>query len=105
MLFRSMQEKARAEIVQSIRVGDAAFECVVQQWQDAMADATHWRAVFSLNGKKMEARIIEDWRTRSQPLHERQRIAFDQLRDEVAKVIAGELLVKAFVQAARQHSR
>lgn len=104
-LYGEMQDKARAEIVQSIRVGDSVFECVVQQWRDEMADATHWRAVFSLNGKKMEARFTEDWRDRTRPFHERQHAAFTKLRDEVAKVLAGEVLAKAFAQAARQLSR
>ena len=59
-----------------------------------------WRAIFKLNGKQMTATVVEtDPRRRNYGPDARDNFA--ALRDEMAKVIAGEVLNDAFVAAMR----
>lgn len=84
-LLREMEQKARDQVDQSVRVTDNGFECVVHQIQDAYNDQLITRALFSLNGKKMRAEVKTD-------RHNRTDIdaMFVKLRDEIAKTIANE---------------
>lgn len=102
-LLREMEQKAEAEVIKSVSVGNSSFECVVHQIMDNMSDKMIWRAVFKLNGKQMAATV------ETAPRRERQVSqmaamdeAFAKLRDEMAKVIAGEVLNDAFVATMRQ---
>lgn len=88
-LLREMEEKARAEIVKAVHVGDASFECVVHLNKFPVDGSTGLMAIFSLNGKKMIVEYREhDWRsTREQMLV--------KLRDLMAEKIATEVLIPA----------
>lgn len=57
-MLREMKQKARDEVLASIKIGDTAFECVVHLMCDQMSNDTIFRAVVSLNGKniKVESR-------------------------------------------------
>lgn len=90
-LLREMEQKAEAEVVKAVRVGDNGFDCVVQKILDEASDAVIWRAVFSLNGKRMTAEF-------SAPSFAAQDIGrmAAGLRDEAAKAIAGEVLTAGF---------
>jgi hypothetical protein len=98
-LLREMEQKAEAEVIKAVQIGNATFECVVHQSRDMMSDLMRWRAVFKLNGKQMIANIEtnprEDGGANLQG-------AMTKLRDEMAKVIASEVLNDGFVALMRQ---
>lgn len=97
-LLKEMEQAAREKVVESIHVGDTKFECVVHTMLDNLSDEMIFQAVFTVNGKKMTAehrhRVRErtDWNN-----------GFLSLADEVAKVIAEEVIRDAF--AAHLRSR
>ncbi len=93
-LLREMEQKAKAEVIKSVSVGNSVFECVVHHAHDMMSDKLRWRAVFKLNGKQMTADIETSPYESNLPA--------DRLRDEMAKVIASEVLNDAFVALMRQ---
>lgn len=99
-LLREMEAKAEAEVLKAVSVESNGFTCVVHQSLDVMSDKVRWRAIFKLNGKPMTAN------TESDPRHERHmqdRLdQFAKLRDEMAKVIATEVLSDAFVALMRE---
>lgn len=96
-LLREMEQKAEAEIVKSVRVGNATFECVIHQFADYASDDHVWRAVFKLNGKQMKAEYRGCPKDMSAPFD-----AMDGLRNEMTKVIAAEVLHDAFVALMRE---
>jgi hypothetical protein len=98
-LLREMEAKARAEVDKTIRVANTHFECVVHQYQDALNHTMNWRAIFSLNGKKLSADADCDLsRLKQNPdMHEH----FAKLRDAMAKEIAAHVLNDAFVAMIR----
>jgi hypothetical protein len=87
-LLKDMEEAARSKVVESVKVGDATFECVVHTMRDCASDDTIAVAIFSLNGKKMEAK----YRHR----HDANKVALmEGLRDEMAREIATHILMPA----------
>lgn len=52
-LLKEMEAAARAKVIESIKVGDTVFECVVHIEFDGNSGDVVYLAVFSLNGKKM----------------------------------------------------
>lgn len=100
-LLREMEAKAEAEVIKAVSVSNALFECVVHQHRDAMSDRMQWRAIFKLNGKQMTADAETDPRKSSAYMPDA-RENFAALRDEMAKVIAGEILNDAFVALMRE---
>ncbi len=96
-LLREMEHKAESEVIKAVRVGDTSFECVMHYSLDPMQDQTTLRAIFKVNGKQMTATVQIDPRE-FEPgtgLHK----PFEALRDEIAKVLAGEILHDAFIGA------
>lgn len=101
-LLRDMEAQARDEVLKTVRVADTQFECVVHQWQDHMNDSMNWRAVFSLNGKKLTADADTSmWDLRNPDT----RAQFAKLRDAMAKEIATHVLNDAFVDLLRHRFR
>ena len=100
-LLREMEAKAEAEVIKAASVGNAVFECVVQQMRDNFSDKMVWRAVFKLNGKPLTATSETDPR-KANHLMEASRDAFDALRDKMAVAIATEVLNDAFVALMRE---
>lgn len=89
-LLKEFEEKAEAKVVAAISVGDTTFECVLHQQEDMLSDKLLYRAIFSLNGKKMTADYeVERWRGDVQP-HE----ILSGIRDAVAKEIATHILAE-----------
>lgn len=81
-LLREMEAKAEAEVVKAIAVHDNAFNCVVHEMKDLMADAIRFRAVWSLNGAKHTTDCFV-------PAYDIDKTAaMVALRDEIAKDIA-----------------
>ena len=97
-LLREMEAKAAAQVIQAVRVDNTIFSCVVHQSLDELSDRMRWRAVFKLNGHKMQAEVDCDPRDGDVP-------TFQTLRDEVAKVIARQVLGEAFAASLREKFR
>ena len=88
-LLREMEAKAQQQVIEAINVGDTTFECVVHMMRFPADDSTLYRAVYSLNGKKMTTDYRnQEWRTDK-------REALVKLRDEMAKDIATAVIVPA----------
>jgi len=87
--LRELEQAATAKIIDSVRVGDATFECVVHVMRTMIDDTVHLKAIFSLNGKKLEAEYTAP------------RLDYDKakavvgLRDAMAKEIATAILLPA----------
>ncbi len=88
-LLREMEQKARDEVLQSIKVGNTVFECIVQQVVDCFNDQVRMQAAFSLNGKKMKAEFCM-W---THEARENRMKLINGLRDEMGRVIATEVLL------------
>lgn len=90
-LLGEMERAAEQRVIESIRVGDMVFKCVVHSHADMLNDQRVLVAVFSLNGKQMKAEHRVSTRDdRSDP-----GAAIRGLRDEMAKVIATSVLTPA----------
>lgn len=98
-LLREMESAAKDEVIKAVRVADTRFECVVHTWLDFMSDSTKYRAIFSLNGKNLTA-DAEMPRGRHRPVKPTDE--FELLREEMARVIAAEVLNDAFVALMRE---
>ena len=88
-LLKEMEEKAREKIFDSFRLDGNGFECVIQCERDCMTMDTTAVAVFSLNGRKMQAlaRVTDRERQRDSPV-----LLASRLRDAVALTIANDVL-------------
>jgi hypothetical protein len=53
-LLTEMEAAAREKIVNSIRVENTEFKCVIHSWCDYLAVTNKFMVVFQLNGKKIE---------------------------------------------------
>lgn len=95
-LLREMDAAARSEVLNSIKVGDAVFECVIHSMRDLMSSDLLLRAVFSLNGKNMTADVKLPHKSTPQA-------AFEALVHAVADRLATEAIRPAFrdLMAAR----
>lgn len=91
-LYGELKDKAEKSVTEVIRVGDTQFECVVHVWHDHMNDERIFRAVYSVNGRKLETTIA------ARPSEDR-RLTFDRLRDAVAKDMAAQILSAAFLKS------
>lgn len=101
-LLREMEQKAEERIVETVRVQNTVFDCVVHSWWEAHSDKQCFRAVFKLNGKNMEAKYECD-RPREGD-HEYRMKAATGLRDEIAKIIATEAISDAFAAMHRNRA-
>lgn len=99
-LLREMEAKAQAEVLKAVSITDNGFDCVIHQFRDHLSDLMRWRAVFKLNGKQMTADIETDPREDFGGGANLQ--AMMKLRDEMAKVIAAEVLHDGFVAFMRE---
>lgn len=98
-LLKEMEQAAEAKVIEAIHVGDSAFECVVHLERDHMAGEMMLRAVFKMNGRQQKA--IFRFRERDAGNQsEAMRTAAAGIRDEVAKVIATEMIGPAFADVA-----
>lgn len=88
-LLKEMEEKAADKIVDSVRVGNTTFECVVHTFKDYINDTTELKAIFSLNGKRMTASHT------LRNLDKREDQGWIALRDKIAQEIATTVLVEA----------
>src|ERR1700680_185141 len=95
-LLREMEAKAEARILESVRVADTVFECVVHSYRDVVNDKMVYRAVVKLNGRTVTAEHAV-WTMDAKDL----RAAWEALRDKLATAIASEVLKGAFAATMR----
>jgi hypothetical protein len=94
-LLREMEQAAKNQVIQAVSVGNTTFECVVQAAREDWSDLLKFRAVFKLNGKQMST----DHEVAGHDIRLKNKSKADivaELRDKVAKVIAGEVLTDAY---------
>lgn len=84
-LLAEMEAAAQARVKAAIRVTDTAFEGVVHISTDVMNNRTLVACMFSLNGKKLEARTQFN-------LESNENDNIEKLINSVARVIACEIL-------------
>lgn len=87
-LLREMETVARDQIVEAMIVRDTALEATIHRMHDLASHRDIFRAVFSLNGVKLQACVYRDMGDYRSPW-------LTDLRDEIAKVIANEVLKSA----------
>lgn len=88
-LLREMEEKAKSEILGSVRLDNNQFNCVIHYVRECISMDLVVRVMFELNGKRMnaEVRISE---------HQDPTTALPKIKDKVAEIIAAEMLISAF---------
>jgi hypothetical protein len=91
-LLREMEEKAKAEVLGSVRLDGNQFKCVVHYEREAMSMDLVVRALFELNGKRMQAEVRV-------PDHADPSTGLPKIRDKVAEVISTEMLASVFAAA------
>jgi hypothetical protein len=91
-LLKEMERAAADKIVESVRVADSGFECVIHTHVDHLMGITKLMAIFSLNGKRMTAQYDAN------PLNDTTETAAIGLCDAVAREIANQIL-PAFIKA------
>ncbi len=91
-LLREMEGAARAEVIKAVAVENNAFNCVFHHARDPASDRVMLKAVFMLNGHKMTAEV-------SAPRDTNVGETFVALRDEIARVIATEMLASIQIPA------
>lgn len=84
-LLSEFEAAANNKILESVRVADNNFECVIHAQYDMLNDLEMFCAIFSLNGKKMTARFSQ------QRIDKSAETIGKGLRDAVAKEIACEI--------------
>jgi hypothetical protein len=89
-LLKEFQEKAEAKVVASVAVESNTFNCVVHTWVEPMSDRTIARAIFDMNGHKMN---VQEDISRMENSDKEKLIL--KLRDSVAVKIATEMLLPA----------
>lgn len=93
-LLKELEEAVQRRILETVKVGDTNFECVVRCLRDGPSQDTIFAAVFSLNGKKIEVQSrTSDYNTRPD-----ERIA--KLIAAVAERIAAEIVQPALSRPA-----
>ena len=88
-ILKDMEKAAEDKVLESVKVGDTTFECVVHRMMDYMSDQIVYRAVFKLNGRQQTAEYRANGRDKNEP------DAWRNLRDEIAKVIATHMISDA----------
>ncbi len=87
-LLKEMEAAAEKKLIESVYVGNAAFECVVHTEMDMASDCMRMRAVFKLNGKQETAE--HSYRAYSGDTGEVH--AWRELRNKIAEVIATRMI-------------
>lgn len=87
-LLKEMEAAAEKKLIESVHVGNTAFECVIHTWHDLASDCLRMRAVFKLNGQKETAE--HEFRAYGGDTAEVH--AWRELRDKIAEVIATKMI-------------
>lgn len=84
-LLREMEDAARAQVIQAIRLDGNDFKGVLHKQYDTAGDQDLWKVVFDLNGKRITATCTQQ---RGEPLRE----FCPRMAQEVGEVIATHIL-------------
>ena len=92
-LLKEMETAAQERVIESVKVGNATFECVIHRMDDMLSFDTVYLAIISVNGRKLrvEHRVRHDER-----LDQHQHL--DQMIDKVARRLAAEVVAPALAQ-------
>jgi hypothetical protein len=88
-LLREMEQKARDQVVQAIRLEDSPIDCIVHVQDNAMNAERDFCAYVRINGKRLEVR-------KSFPMDTSADVMARGLMESVATKIAIEILAKPF---------
>jgi hypothetical protein len=91
-LLREMEVASEAKRIGSLQVQGNGFNCLLQTWLDGPSGLVRATAVADLNGKRIVAEATGD-----QFSPDREKLLTD-LRDDLARRIANEVLVVAILQ-------
>ena len=90
-LLKEMEAAAEKKLIESVHVGNTAFECVIHTANDYLSDCVVMRAVFKLNGQ--QETVDHKWRpSGSDHLDGGKVEAMAVLRDKIANVIATKMI-------------
>jgi hypothetical protein len=93
-LLKDLEREAQKKIEVSVRLSDNKFDCVVHVERSSYEQKTHYKIMYSLNGERHSMDKSFDF----DHTESREDIAIE-LRDELAKDIAANMLSSAFRKA------
>lgn len=96
-LLHELEQAARNELLNSIKVGDTIFECVVHCGKDVASGDIYLRAIFSLNGKRITVDRTENYFDISHSSNKMTDLIYN-LRQAMAERIAAEILIPVLDQ-------
>lgn len=89
-LLKDFEAEAKGKVLDSIRLTENGFECIVHQYVELVNDQQIFIAIFNLNGKKMDAEYrIQRFECRGQEWH---RKVADGLLKAISEKIATQAL-------------
>lgn len=100
-LLSEMEKAAKDKIIEAIDVSDNQFSAVVHIMQDMLSRRTLAECVFSMNGKKVTAKVSIPSSSSAKLGSDPKRELATAIRDEVAKEIASLLVFDAMMKADR----
>lgn len=100
-LLREMEAAAKAEVLKTVRVSDGVFDGVVHHFKDGLNAQDVWHCVFKVNGQRMEAEVRRFWHTKGRYEPEALAEIYQELADEVGRVMAREALRVPFLKATQ----
>lgn len=92
-LLKELEEKAIAKLEATLKIDDNSFKCSIQFYWSPMDMTIHAIANFDLNGKRHRANVKTEQSSNKQEMFKE---AVSLLRDEVAKIIATEMIKDSF---------
>ena len=87
-LLREMEEKARASVVESMRLTSAGVEVVAQRYDDHSSLRTFIGIHYKVNGKQRSCKVEMDYK---QPLHGQHETVWKALADDLAVFLVSEI--------------
>lgn len=98
-LLKELEAAAQAKIVSAIRVADTAFECVIHTMREPINDQTKVCVIFSLNGKKCEARTeISPYKSLQENIEQVIKCVADQIAVEILMKTMTSEIFKGFAK-------
>lgn len=91
-LLHELELAAEAKVVESVRVGDTTFECVVRCELDHLNHQIVYGAVFRLNGKHETAEVRVPRKSQDEITNLLVGAPWDRIRDAIARVIADRMI-------------
>ncbi len=100
-LFGQLKDAAEAKVVETIRVGNTDFECVVGAHVSNIDNCMIWRAVFRVGNVNMQVEHPIQLRSVQTSPWDVREAAFEGLKAKIAEKLAVEILGPAFSTVLR----